>query len=91
MVIFDELDAVRSEEYRTQHIQMPSPTILWLSKVLSDFNPITPRKPGLHISSKKNHSHLKILFYLHNKNTGISEDIFKLKEILATYKLLIHL
>jgi len=61
MVIFDELDAVRSEEYRTQHIQMTSPTILWLSKVLVDFNPTTPRKPGLHFSSKKHHNKLKII------------------------------
>jgi hypothetical protein len=62
MVIFDELDAVRSEEYRTQHIQMTSPTILSLSKVLSDFSPMTPRKPGLHGLSKDHHNHIQILF-----------------------------
>jgi hypothetical protein len=34
---------------------MTRPTILSLSKALSDFNPIKLRKPGLHGSSVKHH------------------------------------
>lgn len=54
IVIFDDLDAVRKELYKTQLNQIISPIILSLSNVTrfcASLPENIPRKPGLHLSS----------------------------------------